>query len=298
MLAGAFFFAVMGAATHALGTRCDWLVVAFVRVLFMFVVTAALAHLAGARLALWTPRTLWVRSLAGSFSLVCNFYALSRLPVADALTLSNSYPLWIVLITAALARRWPAILELACVAAGLLGVYLIEQPKLKGESLAVGVALVSAVSTSIALLGLHRLRSIDTRAIIAHFAGVGVLVAGVGLAMRWDSLRSEGYDGWTLALLAVVAVSGTVGQYCLTRAYASGKPARLAVVGLSQVVFALGFDIAIWRRPFTPLMLLGLFLVVAPSAWLGAVSGRRLWSAAPGRTREPAGTAEATTARP
>ena len=30
----------------------------------------------------WRPRVLWVRSLAGTSSLFCSFYALTRLPVA------------------------------------------------------------------------------------------------------------------------------------------------------------------------------------------------------------------------
>jgi drug/metabolite transporter (DMT)-like permease len=274
MLCGAFCFALMGAATHALGARCDWLVVAFVRAVFMFGIAVTMARLAGARLVVWQPRTLWVRSLAGSFSLVCNFYALSRLPVADALTLSNSYPLWIVLLSALLARRWPAAWELLGVALGLVGVALIEQPKLRGESVAVGVALISAVSTSVALLGLHRLRTVDMRAILAHFAGIGALVSGVGLALRWPSIQGERYDGLTLVLLLAVAVSGTAGQFCLTRAYSLGRPARLAIVGLSQIVFALGFDIIIWKRSLDLLMILGMLLVVAPSAWLGTVSGR------------------------
>ncbi len=84
----------------------------------MVVVAAGLARLAGAPLAFWRPRALWVRSLAGSFSLVCNFYALSTLPVADAVTLMNVQPLWVVLTWrrswagGAPARRspwgWPA----------------------------------------------------------------------------------------------------------------------------------------------------------------------------------------------
>ena len=36
MLCGSFCFAAMGATTHALGPRCDWLVIALVRVLIMF----------------------------------------------------------------------------------------------------------------------------------------------------------------------------------------------------------------------------------------------------------------------
>ena len=100
MLMGAFAFAVMNAMTHELGSRCDWVVVALVRALCMFAFSAALARASGVRLSLTDPPTLWMRSLAGSFSLVCNFYAMTRLPIADAVVLSNAHPLFLVLASA------------------------------------------------------------------------------------------------------------------------------------------------------------------------------------------------------
>ena len=62
---------------------------ALVRALVMFASTATWARAAGVRLVVFDPPTLWVRSLAGSFSLVCTFYAMTRLPVAEVLTLTR-----------------------------------------------------------------------------------------------------------------------------------------------------------------------------------------------------------------
>src|SRR5262249_53812018 len=107
MLSAAPAVALMGAPAHALGARCEWMGVAPGRAGLMLATTALLARGAGVRLAVWEPPTLWMRSLAGSFSLVCNFFALARLPVADALTLTNAHPLWIVALTSLLGRRRP-----------------------------------------------------------------------------------------------------------------------------------------------------------------------------------------------
>ena len=140
MLGGALSFAAMGALMHALGPRCDWLAVALVRAVVMLASAAGLARASGSRLAVWRPGTLWVRSLAGSFSLVCNFYALTRLPVADVVTLSNVYPLWIVLSGRPWLRGRPGWATRRGVACGLAGVVLIERPHLGGDRLAAGVA--------------------------------------------------------------------------------------------------------------------------------------------------------------
>jgi drug/metabolite transporter (DMT)-like permease len=268
MLGGAVSFALMGAFTHALGSRCDWVFVAVVRTVVMLGSAVAMAWVAGVRLVVWRPPTLWTRSLAGSCSLVFNFYALARLPVADAITLSNLYPLWIVLATALVLRQPLTLGETLGVLSGIAGVVMIERPHLEGDRLAVVAAIGSSVSTAVAMFGLHRLRNIDSRAVVAHFAAVGTVVAGVWVLVRpWSGWQIV-VNPLTLSLLLGVGISGTIGQVCLTRAYASGAPTRVSVFGLSQVVFAMSLDVLFWNRSFSPSTLLGFLLVLTPAAWL------------------------------
>ena len=274
MISGAMALASMSTMTHAIGPRCDWLVIALVRASVMFVTAATLVRVSGSRLVFLRPRTLWVRSLAGSFSLVCNFYALTKLPPADVVTLTNIHPLWIVLITAVGHRRWPRLGEALGVACGLAGVVLIERPDLPGDHLAALVALLSSVSTTVAMLGLHRLRNLDSRAVVTHFAGVASLVALSWLLIRGD-LRSSGlFEGRTLLLLAGIGATGTLGQIFLTKAYAAGSPSKVAVVGLTQVVFAMGLEAAIWGRSMTLGMAAGFVLILGPTTWLSLQAAR------------------------
>ncbi len=253
MLAGALGFAGMGGFAHALGSRCDWLVIGLVRAAFMFVAMVLWARASHVRLVVFHPPTLWVRSIAGSVSLVCNFFALTRLPVADAITISNIYPLWIVLLTALWLRQPPTLREFLGVVSGLAGVALIQRPHLGGDRFAVLVAVFSSVSTALAMLGLHRLKGIDARAIMAHFAGVSSLIAGLWLLAKPEALSPEVLEPGTLGMLLGVCVTGTFGQFCLTKAYAAGPPSRVSVVGLSQVVFAMAIDVLLLGTDPLPL---------------------------------------------
>ena len=54
----------------------------------------------------------------------------------------------------------------------------------------------------------------------------------------------------------------------LTRAFAFGNPSRVAVVSLSQIVFALVPDVLIFKHPPHPGSLLGIVLITAPTAWV------------------------------
>jgi drug/metabolite transporter (DMT)-like permease len=274
MLTAAFCFATMGALAHQVGTRCDWLLIAYTRILCTFLCAVALARAGGARLVVWRPRTLWVRSIAGTISLVCAFYALARLPVADVLTLTNTYPLWIVVLSWGRGGRAGRLVDLLCVCSGVAGVALIQRPYLSGQgNLAVLVALGSSFTTAIAMLGLHRLRSVDARAVVAHFAGLAslVLTACISVHPRPTTVTSLGPA--VLSLLLGVGLAGTAGQVFLTRAFAAGAPARIAVLSLTQVVFAMLYDMAIEGRVLTAPTLAGFGLVLAPTAWITVRSG-------------------------
>jgi len=274
ILGSSLSLATMGAMTHSVGSRCDWLIIALVRAVMMLTTSASLAVSSGSELVVWRPRSLWVRSLAGSCSLVCNFYALTRLPIADAITLFSIQPLWIVLITALILRRPPTRGEFLGVACGLTGVVLIEQPHLSGDRLAAMVALLSSVSSAVAMLGLHRLRQIDSRAVVAHFAGVASLISLVWLILRQDVLSPGLLEPMTWVYLLGIGATGTIGQILLTKAYAVGAPAKVAVVGLAQVVFAMIFDVVLWGRYLDPIGLIGFALVMAPTTWLSIRSAQ------------------------
>jgi drug/metabolite transporter (DMT)-like permease len=49
---------------------------------------------------------------------------------------------------------------------------------------------------------------------------------------------------------------------------ALGHPSKVAVIGLTQIVFACLFDLIIWKQRFDALTLCGILLVMAPTAWL------------------------------
>jgi drug/metabolite transporter (DMT)-like permease len=221
-----------------------------------------------------------MRSVVGSLSMLFTFYALSQLPVATAVTLFNTFPIWVTVLAWPVLGERPSVTFLAALASGVAGVVLIEQ----GET-AVGVsisastirfaivcALFAALCTAIVMLGLHRLRTINSLAIVVHFSAVAT-VAIVAFAIV------TGLNGWpidfttladpvTVLLLLAVGVFATVGQIAMTRAFSLGRPQRLAVVGLSQVVFALGFDLGLWDYPLDAVKIAGLVLVLAPVAWL------------------------------
>jgi drug/metabolite transporter (DMT)-like permease len=268
MLSGSFSFTLMAEFAHVLTRQCDWQLVAVARAGMVAVLAAAITVAAGARLVFW-PWRLWVRSVAGSCSMVCTFYAFAKLPAADVLTLTNTFPIWVALLSWPLYGQPPGLKMVAAILVGVLGVVLVEQPHLESGNPGVYSALAAAVFTSVAMLGLHSLKGIDPRAIVVHFSGVATVVCVTAYLIGPVHHDPAGaVEPGVLLRLTGMAVSATIGQLFLTLAFGGGAPAKVSVVGLSQIVMGLGFDAWLWGREVNAVTLLGTALVIAPTAWL------------------------------
>jgi drug/metabolite transporter (DMT)-like permease len=266
MLLGAASFAVMAALTAALKDQIDWQWIAIARTGLAMTFASILAVAAKRRLVFFRPGKLWMRSLAGSVSLVCGFYAMTHYPVSEVLTLTNMFPLWVAVLSLPLLGEWPSFDVWPAMLIGILGIVLIQQPQFGGGHLAIAAAILSSFTSAIALIGLHHLREIDPRAIVAHFSAVA-LACCIASLFAFPTTRPVVFDAGTIIKLLGIGVSATVGQLFLTLAFSAGPPARVSVVGLSQVGFTMLLEMAFWHRTFGGLTLLGIGLVMAPTAW-------------------------------
>jgi drug/metabolite transporter (DMT)-like permease len=269
MLLSSFCFALMSTLAHAAGQHCNWQVVAIARSGMALVFAASLAVSARRPVLFRYPAVLWMRSVAGSVSLLCGFYAITHMPVADALTLSNMYPLWVAMLSWPVLGDFPRAGVWFAAGCGILGVFLMQQPQLAAGGYTWLVAVCASFTSSIALLGLHRLRHIDPRAIVVHFSGVSLVFCVVALfAIPGPVTPQAPFDGTTLWTLLGIGLSATGGQLLLTKSFAEGNPAKISVIGLTQVGFAMLFDLLFWDRTFGWTTLAGIGLVVAPTAWV------------------------------
>src|SRR5262245_5215928 len=269
MLWASLTFAVMAAFTHRASETCDWQLVVVARAVVAFFFAAIIAKASGIKLVWRGPATLWVRSVAGSTSMLCNFYALAHLPVSDTLTLMNTSPIWVTLLLWLIFRERPTMGIICAVTASVAGIALIQQPYFQSGKFACLMALSGAFCTSIAMLGLNRLKHLDPRAIVVHFSGVASVVTILFLLLtnRKDYSTQLGEKS-VLTLLMLVGAAGVAGQIGMTRAFAKGHASRISVIALSQILFGLGFDVLFWNHSVNLISLLGMVLVIVPTAWI------------------------------
>jgi drug/metabolite transporter (DMT)-like permease len=275
MLSGNVAFALMAAIASVVGQSCDWRVVALTRAGLACLFAIVMARAAGAQLVFWKPRILWIRSFAGSASLLCTFYSLTRLdlPVSEVLTITNIFPVWVAILSWPVLGEVPSLGVWASVLSGVAGVALIQQPHFAAGRFAVLVPVAASLCTAVAMMGLHQLHGVDARAIVAHFSGVAAVCCLVALLIgRPDRSIEAAFTGYTPLQLVGVGASATLGQLCLTHAFASGVPAKVSIVGLTQIIFSLAIDVTVFRvsfdltQPATQVKVVGMALILVPTA--------------------------------
>lgn len=268
MLAGSFSFSVMGALAHQAGQYCAWQVIALFRGLLVLIFVGIYARSTGIKLVFWKPGVLWMRSIAGSISLIASFYALTRLPISTVLTLTNTFPIWVAVLSWPMLGVMPGVRVWLAVGTGVIGVWFIEQPTGAGPEMALMIALGAALATAVAMLGLHRLHGVHPSAVVVHFALVASLCCiSTFWLFPWDHSLTPFWEEPTPWLLLGIGITATIGQLFLTKAFTHGDPSKVSVIGLTQVVFALLIDLSL-NQTMEPWTLFGMALIVAPTAWV------------------------------
>ena len=200
-----------------------------------------------------------VRGLAGVAAVACYFYAIARLRLADAVLLNQSMPLFIPLVERAwLGERIPSRLW-GVLLLGFAGLLLILRPGSGVFEPAALVGLASAVLASIAQVGIRRLtRTEPVTRIVFYFGLVASVVALPPAAYWWTSPSAK-----TWAILLLMGIFATVGQFTLTRAYVHAPAAQVGPFLYVGPVFAGLLDWLIWGRLPDALFVAGAVVVIA-----------------------------------
>jgi drug/metabolite transporter (DMT)-like permease len=276
MIFSALSFSSMGALSKVLSVSSDWRLLAVVRAALMLLFAGALGVATRAPFTLKATPMLWMRSLVGSLSMICTFYTLTHLPFSEATTLIKSYPLWVAVLSWIVLGDRPSAKVWFAILTGVVGVVMIAQPHFDEARLALAVGILSSICTAVVMLGLNKLAHVDARSIVMHFGVVSTVICGL-VYFVFAGVRSMPRafaETRGVAMLTAVGLLGTLGQIALTKAFATGDPSRVSVVGLSELIFGVAYDRLLWERRFGWMTLAGMLLVAAPTAWLLATSRR------------------------
>lgn len=271
MLASGLLFAAMGALIKNLSTSLpNEMVVFFRSFVGLLALMPWLVHHGPKYFATRRFGAHLLRALTGLAAMYCFFYALGRLPLAEAVLLNYSAPLFIPLaallwVGEGFSRTlwWP-------IAIGFIGIGLILKPGMELFTPTALIGLAAGILSALAMAGIRRLTSTEPAVrIVFYFSLTATLISAVPLLWAWQTPAPELW----LKLLAVgVLASGA--QILMTRAYAHAPAAQVGPFSYGIVVFAGLFGWAFWGELPDLLSLSGVLLVIAAGILTIRLGGR------------------------
>src|SRR5207302_1880886 len=101
---------------------------------------------------------------------------------------------WVALLSWPLLRVRPSLSVWVAAGCGVLGVAMIQSPHFEAgpqATLAVALSLTAALTSAVAMLGLHRLKDVHPWAIVAHYSGVATGLAPTAWMMADRAARGS-----------------------------------------------------------------------------------------------------------
>lgn len=279
MLIGSLFFAVMGLLIESLGTEYSFAWIATIRSAVATTIAVCMVLYARANFVVLRPASLWMRSLAGCTAMLCLFFAMTHYDVAVVLSLSSMYPIWVAILGWPMLGQVPSRDTWLALLISTLGMWLIyaaataPNPSRNEHAhylpqVAIPLAALASMFSAVALIGLHRVKEIDPRAVVTHFSAVSTLLSFVLWSCMPMQKMSSDTDNGSIIRLVAVGVAAVLGQLFLTKAFAAGRPARISVIGLSQVAFAASYKWIFEDRIPSRVGFTGMLLVVGATVWV------------------------------
>ena len=189
---------------------------------------------------------IW-RGLSGFVSLMLFFYAITQLPLATAITLNYTAPLFLTLITIIILKDRPHGAMLFAILLGFAGVILLLRPTLHQEQLISGLmGLTSGCLAGVAYFNVKQLGKIGEPEwrVVFYFTLISTVGAGIWmLAHHFHPLTPE-----NLLVLLGLGTTATLAQLAMTRAYRLGSTMLVGTLAYSTVIFASLLGIALWHE--------------------------------------------------
>ena len=264
LASGLSFVGVTGIVRH-LGTDLPAVQSAFLR--FGFGVILLLPALRPMLRAGFAPGALRLYGLRGAVHLaavVCWFYAMARLPVAEVTAIGYLNPVLVTLGAVVFLGETLALRRIIAVGVAIFGALIVLRPGLREVTDGHLAQVAAAIFFAGSYLFAKRLSSV---------ASAGTIVAMLSLCVTLGLLPFALYVWVPVSLvqllwLALVAGFATSGHYCMTRAFREAPLAVTQPVTFLQLIWATLMGALVFDEGVDPFVLLGGAVIIGAISYI------------------------------
>jgi drug/metabolite transporter (DMT)-like permease len=204
---------------------------------------------------------LW-RGLSGTVALILFFYCITVLPLATAVTLNYTAPMFLTVLTMLVYKDKFHVPLTVTIGIGFCGVVLLLQPTLQRDQLFPGLlGLISGFLAGVAYLNVKQLGILKEPAarVVFYFSLTSSI--GSGVLMLFDQVHKM--DLTALAILLGLGTTATLAQLAMTYAHRAGNTLVVSSLAYSTIVFASLFGLLIWHELLSLASWLGMAFIIA-----------------------------------
>jgi drug/metabolite transporter (DMT)-like permease len=264
-------FSAMGALIKLLSAGLDSFQIVFFRSLAGFVVMVPIALRAGRHV--WRtrhPKLHLARGAAGIAAMSCGFYALAHLPLAVAVAITFTKPLFMIVLAVMFLgesvrwRRWSA------TAVGFLGVMIMLRPGAGGFEPAMLVALAQALAIAAAVTLVKRMPTSESNLTVLLYFAVISTAGTLGPALYvWQTPTLE-----EAGIACAMGLLGVGAQAAIVKGYRTGEASAAAPFDYSRLLFATLFGFLLFSEVPDAWTVMGAGVIVASSVYIARREAR------------------------
>lgn len=260
MMLASFIFAMMNLIVKHLGDIPVAQIV-FMRSIVMLIIVALVIK--QKKIAPFGTRKnlLVFRGVFGSIGIAFFFYTLHNMPLASAVVVHYLTPIITVIISILITKvriaplRW--LFFLLC----FVGIYIIKDFDDRVQALPLITGVLGTIAASAAYNVISVLKKTEHHFVIMlYFPMVTIPLVLVYIGVTGDWVWTTSFNWF---LLAVIGACTYFAQYFLTRAYQIGDVSKVSIVSYLGIIYALFFGFFFFEEWYTPIVFVGLFLVLS-----------------------------------
>jgi drug/metabolite transporter (DMT)-like permease len=206
------------------------------------------------------------RGLSGFGALVLFFFALARLPLATAVTLNYTAPLFLAALSAWWLREHHGRGLIGAVLLGFVGIILLLRPQVQDQAWLPALAgLVSGVLAAVAYVNVKQLGRLGEPEWRVVFYFTLLSTAGGAAWMAFAGFHRPQAQDWPW--LVGIGVTATLAQLALTRAYHRGRTLTVGSLAYTTVGFSAIYGVLLFGETLPLAAWAGMAVVAAAGIW-------------------------------
>ena len=201
-----------------------------------------------------------LRALSNLIAFLSYYFAITRMPLADAASLVLSYPLFLALLSGIFLGEHPKGRQVLALIAGFVGVMFVVQPSAEGvDWLGAGAAILGSLMFAVLGLQTRYLSRTESTELMVFSAALSFLVVtGLTLPFVWQPLTVAEFG-----LMVLMGSSGILGQYCLVSGFRYAPAYLVGALEYTGLIWAILFGWSFFNAFPSLAVLGGAALIVA-----------------------------------